>query len=218
MSIIQEAYTKLLEKEPDKELILKYSGHFNDYNANISMRSSRVTARLSRKWKNIDKDIQIGLLQELLVKILKIKKNTPNMRMYNNFIKNIHVGIAKIKTEPKLKEAFERVNDKYFFGLIEITNLEWGEHSRRKLGSYEYGTDTIKISRILEEAPEELLDYVMYHEMLHKKHKFNAKNGRSYHHTSKFRKDEKGFENAEEIEKKLKRFANRKYLFGLRLV
>jgi hypothetical protein len=50
----------------------------------------------------------------------------------------------------------------------------------------------------------------MYHEMLHKKYKFNSKNGRSYHHTSQFRKKEKAYPNSEEIEKKLNSLAVRK--------
>jgi len=39
--------------------------------------------------------------------------------------------------------------------------------------------------------------------LLHKKHKFKTKNGRHHHHTSEFRKKEKEFPNAEQIEKKL---------------
>ena len=107
------------------------------------------------------------------------------------------------------------VNEAYFFGLIEKPNLV-RHNSMRRLGSYEYGSDTMSISEVL--LPDkELLDYVMYHEMLHKKHKFNSKNGRNYHHTQLFRKNEKEFENSERIERELSKVlktSQRKRLFG----
>jgi hypothetical protein len=50
----------------------------------------------------------------------------------------------------------------------------------------------------------DLLDYVVYHEMLHKKYKFVNKNGRNYHHTGNFKKKEKEFENQQQVERRLK--------------
>ena len=87
--------------------------------------------------------------------------------------------------------------------MIEKPNFTWHASSRR-LGTYEYGSDTISMSNALREVDEEMLDYVMYHEMLHKKYKFVSKNGRNYHHTSHFKKKEKEFKNQKEIERKLK--------------
>ena len=89
-----------------------------------------------------------------------------------------------------------------------------GNASTSKLGSYEYGSDTISISNNLISASKEILDYVMYHEILHKKHKFENRKGRNYHHTAKFRNDERKFENWEKIERELKNI-NQKRLFGL---
>ena len=97
--------------------------------------------------------------------------------------------------------------------MIDKTNLCWGQNSFSKLGSYEYGSNTITLSKALEEDSE-LLDYVMYHEMLHKKHKFHSKNGRSYHHTRKIRQDEKEFENPD-LEEKLKKFLRKKKLVAI---
>ena len=82
-----------------------------------------------------------------------------------------------------------------------------------KLGSYEYGTDTIYISSIFRELPSEdirFLDYVLYHELLHKKHSFQVKNGRHHAHTTAFRNDEKGFDKEKDMEKELSKFLRRK--------
>jgi hypothetical protein len=49
-----------------------------------------------------------------------------------------------------------------------------------------------------------MMDYVMYHEMLHKKHKFSSKGSRIMHHTKEFRSSESAFPNSEIIEKRLR--------------
>ena len=125
------------------------------------------------------------------------------------FLKKVHLAVPKEKIDPILEKSFDRVNDKYFYGMIEKPNLVWGKKSFRKFGSYDYGSDTISISRSLEPHPR-LLDYVMYHEALHKKHKFTTSGARTRHHTSEFRKSEKRFENAAEMEKMLGRLASKR--------
>ena len=62
-----------------------------------------------------------------------------NMELYNLFLKNVHVAIPKTKSDPLLEESFNRANDAYFNGMMDIPNLEWGNDSTSKLGSYHYG-------------------------------------------------------------------------------
>ena len=132
------------------------------------------------------------------------------MDLYNNFIKNVHIAVPKDRIDAKLLESFNRVNDSYFNGMIEVPNLVWGSKSLRKLGSYDYQSDEISISLVFKDSEERLLDYVMYHEMLHKKHKFhNTKTGRSYHHTAAFKRAEKEFSGADEIEKELSKLCRK---------
>ena len=193
---------------------LKYSGKFKPYRGNIRLKGNDVQLNLSKKWKGVSKDIQAGLVQELLLKIFKkrlkpLRTNTQSMDLYNIFMKKIHIAVPKTRIDPVLEESFDRVNSRYFYGIMDKANLVWGNHTLSKIGSYEYGTDTITMSLVLSED-DKLLDYVMYHEMLHKKHKFTKKGSRSYHHTPKFRKDERAFENSELMEKRLKSLLVRK--------
>jgi len=211
MKLVEQAFADLL---PEKNLLnydlkLKYHNKFKPYNANVRYLGNKIQFNLSKKWKTISREIQIGLIQELLLRIFKEKKKTTNIDLYNIFMKNIHIAIPKTKTDPLLEESFNKVNEKYFYGLIEQPNLAWGSASLRKLGSYEYGSDTITISKIFQNN-KELLNYIMYHEILHKKHKFQNKNGRNYHHTKKFRKDEKEFENSKDMEKEISKLVCRK--------
>lgn len=205
MDIIEQAFKRLY---PDKDFPysakIRYSGKFKEYNANIRLCNDMLELRLSKSWRHINKEIKIGLVQSLLLKIFKDKKDTTNTDIYNFFIKKLHISAPKTGSHPILEDSFNRVNERYFYGILEQPNLCWGCNSIRKLGSYEYQTDTITISRIFEGEDPELLDYVMYHELLHKKHKFRHKNGRNYHHTRLFRQAEKQFENAGMIESKIK--------------
>jgi len=210
MELIQKSFKELFpEKTLDYNTKLIYSGRFKPYNANASKSATTLTIKLSKKWKKISEDIQIGLIQSMLVKFFKTKKRTMNMDLYTNFIKNIHIATPKTKTDLILEASFNRVNKKYFSNQIEKPNLRWGTASVRKLGSYDYQSDEISISTIFKDYPK-ILDYIMYHEMLHKKHKFyHTKTGRSYHHTAKFKRDEKAFENIKEIDKKIKKICRK---------
>ena len=176
-----------------------------------------MTFNLSKKWKGVDKDIRMGLIQELLHKMMRkemgnngFSKATLQMDLYHNFIKSLHLGIVKDKDDPHLSASFNRINDTYFRGLIEKPNLVWGKESIRKLGHYNFQTDTIMITKVFQGQDPKFIDLVMHHEILHKHLKFYWKPGRSHYHTPEFRKREKEFDNHEQIEKEMERFLARK--------
>ncbi|MBU0757206.1 MAG: hypothetical protein KKF44_04020 [Nanoarchaeota archaeon] len=211
--LVNSAYRSLYGKECPYETTLKYSRAFSGYNANVRYSDRELRFRLSYKWKEISPELKTGLVQNLLNKVFKTNVKSIDIDMYNIFLKKVHITIPKTETDPVLENSFNKVNDRYFYGMIERPNLRWGTDSLSKLGSYEYGTDSITISKIMAED-EMLLDYVMYHEILHKKLKFKDKNGRSYHHTREFRAKEKDFE-VHDIEEKLKKFLRRKRARGI---
>ena len=202
--IIEEAFKGLYpNKNFNYHSKIKYSAKFNSFNANIRKTSLSIEVRMSKNWRPISKEIKIGLIQNLLVKIFGYKKPTLYQDLYENFLKSVHLVIEKTKTDSFLEQHFNDLNEKHFFGMMDKPNFTWC-NSINKLGSYEYGSDTLSISVILKDRPE-LLSYVMYHEMLHKKFKFTTKNGRSHHHTKEFRVKEREFSNSKELEKKLHR-------------
>src|SRR3989338_2463826 len=210
MNIAEEAFMELY---PDKELkfniSLKYSRHFKSYNANVKKYGNNLMFHLSKDWRKISKEIQIGLIQELLAKILKDKRKTMNMELYNMFLKNVHIAVPKTKTDSILEASFNRNNEMFFNGMLDMPNLQLGNDSTSKLGCYEYGSDAITISTIFKYADPILLDYVMYHEMLHKKFKFESKNGRTLHHSPEFKRMESKFPNHEQMEKEISKLARR---------
>lgn len=215
MNLIEQAFQELF---PNKELSnyefkLKYTDKFKPYNANVRYRKTflqySMQFNLSKKWRGVSKEIQIGLIQGLMLKVFKEKdrankanNKTTNMDLYDNFMRSLHISVPKTNTDPILEESFERLNEKYFFGILERPNLAW-HNSISRLGSYEYGSDTISISKVLLRDIN-ALEYVMYHEMLHKKFKFSSNNGRTCHHSREFKEEEKKFEDSWEMEKRLK--------------
>ncbi|MBI4140468.1 hypothetical protein HY485_01380 [Candidatus Woesearchaeota archaeon] len=202
--IVQQAFCKLY---PDKILnyspTINYSGKFKGYNANVQLNKFRgeVTFNLSKKWQEVSREIQIGLLQSLMTKIFKQHKRTTEIELYELFLKNLSNTTPRTKSNPILEESFNRVNEKYLMGLMSMPNFEL-RNSTQLLGTFEYSTDTVTITSWLLEH-QQLLDYVMYHELLHKKHKFSSQGSRHCSHTKEFREEEHKFEQWEMLEKQL---------------
>lgn len=209
MNLAERAFSELFpERRMSKQLAVKYSRAFNAYNANVRYNAFSMTFRLSYDWKGVGDEIKIGLIQMLLLKAYREKKRTLNIDLYERFIKSIGDYGSVQESDPLLEASFKRVNEKYFYGMMDMPNLRWGGESFSKLGSYEYGANMITISNLFkgeDGQSRELLDYIMYHELLHKKHKFSTRGGRSYHHTRHFRQREKEFDNPH-IEDELKKF------------
>ncbi len=107
-----------------------------------------------------------------------------------------------------LADIFVKLNQEYFQGQLEQPRLVWsGRRSIRRLGTYQPESDTITISKRLDnqDIPAYMVEYVLYHEMLHKKIGLKEVNGRRYAHTSAFRKAEKRFAHYHEAEKFIKK-------------
>jgi hypothetical protein len=211
MHLIESAFRELW---PDREFSyvpkIKHSARFRGYNASIRLSPStkELTVRLSKQWLPVSAEIKKGLVQDLLVRLFKqkVSKNTLHMDLYRHFLKSVSFAVPKTRTHPVLESSFTRVNDRYFGGILEKPNLVLGSGTT-KLGHYDFGADTILISDILLQD-ERLLDYVMYHEMLHKKHKFSGQGGRHSFHSRQFREDERKFENAAQLEQELGRLVS----------
>jgi hypothetical protein len=95
-----------------------------------------------------------------------------------------------------LDEVFKRVNKVYFNGRMPRPRLTWNRTlTRSKMGHYQPGRDTVMISITLDNAavPAYVIDFVMYHELLHKKLGIQMVNGRRLAHTPTFRQEERRF-------------------------
>lgn len=174
------------------EAKVSYSARFNGYNANIRKHADKYDIRMSSKWKGVDEEIQKGCVQTILKKLFKLRQQTSAIKLYNKFLKALGEYAERTESDPYLAERFQVLNEEYFGGMMSQPNLEWGSKSYRILGRYEYSTDTVRISTILRDE-HDLLDFVLYHELLHKKHKFRCAGTQMRHHTKEFRAEEAKF-------------------------
>ena len=108
-----------------------------------------------------------------------------------------------------LEEIYEKLNLRYFEGKLDRPRLIWSpRHSKRRLGYYHPESDAITISRSLDNKTVQplLVEYILYHEMLHKALGIRETNSRRYAHTGEFKKAEKKCNNYNEAIEMMRKF------------
>jgi hypothetical protein len=106
-----------------------------------------------------------------------------------------------------LKHLFNTLNFEYFQGELPQPRLIWSSRRAvRRLGSYHPEINTIAINKKLDkkDTPHVLVEYVLFHEMLHQNIGIKTSNGRRYAHTSTFKSEEKKFKHYKEAENLIK--------------
>ncbi len=95
-----------------------------------------------------------------------------------------------------LQRMFDKINDEYFSGNLGQPRLRWSDReATRRLGYYHPDSDTITISCFLDQRdiPAYVVEFVLYHEMLHKKLGLKEVNSYRVAHTAQFKKLEREF-------------------------
>ncbi len=209
-NLIQKAFHNLYPSKPFiYQTIISYNRRLAPFNANIRLTEHKIHITLHEEWKEIDNQIVQGLIENLLGKIFKKKLKTINITLYKHFLKTLPQITQKTHIDPYLELSFDRNNKIFFENQIEKPNLKWGQNSIRKLAHYNLQTDTIMMSSIFKEAPEQFLDFIMYHEMLHKYHKFTTQGTRDSYHSPEFKQNEQKFPEAQKLEKEISLFAQK---------
>jgi hypothetical protein len=117
--------------------------------------------------------------------------------------------IAEVEAEnPKgrfydLEALFNQLNQEYFAGEMSKPRLTWNQTlTHRKLGHYEPSRDRIVISQTLDQpdVPARVVEFVLYHELLHKQHGAKWTNKKRWVHTPEFRRDEQRFRHYQEAQ------------------
>jgi hypothetical protein len=70
-----------------------------------------------------------------------------------------------------LAASFDRVNAEYFDGAMSPPHLVWSRtFAARKFGHYDHAHDTVMINMVLDKrtVPELAIDFIVYHELLHR--------------------------------------------------
>jgi SprT-like family len=95
-----------------------------------------------------------------------------------------------------LEQIFHSLNHRFFGGQLHTARIGWShQYSRHILGHYDSGHATIIVSRKLDSPsiPRYLVEYVVYHEMLHIRFPIGRRGHRRVVHSREFREAEKQF-------------------------
>ena len=109
-----------------------------------------------------------------------------------------------------LNDVFDRINTAYFRGEVKRPKLFWSRSlTRRKFGHYDWVGDAVMVSRTLDDSnlPGYIVEFVMYHELLHKTLGLRWSGQRQYAHTAEFYLAEKRFAQHAAAEAAIKRLA-----------
>jgi len=192
----------------------------------IRIRQGRVRARVSDILRHAPPDVLYALASILVAKLYRQKTPKHHERIYREHTTSQSVLDAsdatrrrrgyKLMTSPRgavydLVASFDQLNQDYFAGQLERPLLSWSSRkTRRVLGHHDHVHRTIVISRTLDSAriPRFVLEYVLYHEMLHIKHPRRVVSGRTVYHSRSFREDERRFGRFEEALKWLEKIAS----------
>ncbi len=229
-----EAFQTFNGKSETPEIDVRFYPYIG-INHTIRIRRQKVFIRLAEIAQNLPLEAQRALAFILVAKLLRKKVPTQAQETYRCFIKteefrkkvdeNKRAKGRKIITTSKgdiydLEEIFRHLNQIYFDEKIPLPVLTWSARKTfRILGHHDSTHETIVVSRSLDarQVPKYVVEFVVFHEMLHIFHPTIHRSGRRYNHTPAFRRNEKQFAYFEEAEnwiernvKNLKRNAKRK--------
>jgi len=115
-------------------------------------------------------------------------------RMRQGRVRPAHSGPQGVHFE--LGSIFDQLNQKYFQGALQRPQIGWSTRGwRRQFGCYDPGPNHILLNRRMDRPgiPQFVVEYVLYHEMLHVKHPTRRSGCSLVSHSREFREEEKRF-------------------------
>jgi hypothetical protein len=109
-----------------------------------------------------------------------------------------------------LSALFDLLNTKYFAGSLARPHLGWSKRTwRRQFGCYDPGPNQILLNRRMDHSavPQFVVEYVLFHEMLHVKHPTRRSGCTLVSHSREFRAEEKLFPEFDRARRFLDRLA-----------
>jgi hypothetical protein len=221
--IFRTAHRQVRPRTPVPEIKVEFFP-FAGLNHTARLHESRLIVRLSDIFTDAPAEVCYSLALILLAKLYRKRIDSAYHRRYRIFIlsdkiqerarvaRNSRCRVTRAMASRgrhfDLNVLFDRVNEQYFGGSIDKPRLSWSaKKSRYVLGRYDATHHTIFVSRVFDTTsiPPYVLEYVMFHEMLHLKHQSRVHDSRVIVHTPEFKVEERGFSHYQEAKVWLKR-------------
>ncbi len=199
---------------------LKYA----NANSRIRLRENHITVNISDLLEDAPAPVHEALAFILLGKLFGQPPSVNIVARYRRYLNRADVRRTlhlvkqqrgrKTFRNPRgriydLEQIFEELNLRYFHGLMARPQLGWSAmRSRTALGHYDPSHNAIVLSRLFdsEAASKMIVNFIMFHEMLHLRYPAEHKAARRCVHTKEFKLAEKRFEGYVEAKAALREF------------
>ena len=213
----EEAFQKFAPARPLPEIEVSFYPYIG-INHTIRVRGGRVFVRLAEICREMPLNAQKALAFILVAKLLRKKVPSAAREVYTNFIKRQEIREKAVENKRRrgrkiitsargdaydLDEIFDSLNEMYFRNSLPKPVLSWSSRrTYRILGHHDSTHETVIVSKSLDDrkVPRFVVEYVVFHEMLHIFHPTEHRNGKRYNHTPAFRRNEKKFQYFEAAE------------------
>jgi predicted metal-dependent hydrolase len=224
---VEQIYARVFRAIKPRTPLPQISIQFRKYanaNSRICLKDGRLHVEISDLLEAAPAPIQEALASILISKLFRRVPERAVLARYRRYLNRADVRhtlhLAKRQRGRKpLREArgrvydlraiFEDLNFRYFHGLMSQPQLGWSlRPSRTTLGHYDPSHHAIVLSALLdsERAPELVVRFVMFHEMLHLRFPTEHRGARRCVHTKEFKLAEKQFEEYSRATDELKKF------------
>jgi len=220
--IFQETFSELRPGSSLPELKIEFFA-FANVNNTIRLRQGRLLVRLSDLLEGAPDPVLRAIAHILLAKMYRQPIDRGQAARYRRYVGSHEISrkahlVRQIRGRKRLlssrgrfydlEAVFEELNTRFFHGLMARPRLSWSPtKTRRILGHYDPAHNAIIISRIFDHPgiPRYVLEYIVYHEMLHLKHPVKLRGSRRCVHSAEFQAEEKLFPRVAEANAFLKR-------------
>jgi predicted metal-dependent hydrolase len=222
LEIFQETYRDLRPASSLPELKIEFFA-FANLNNTIRLREGRLLVRLSDLLEGAPEAVLRAIAHILLAKMYRKPIDRGHAARYRKYIgsheivRKAHL-VRQMRGRKQLRSPrghfydldtiFEELNMRFFHGLMARPRMSWSQtKTRRILGHYDPAHNAIIISRIFDHPamPRFVLEYIVYHEMLHLKHPVKLRGSRRCVHSAEFQAEEKLFPRVNDANAFLKR-------------
>ncbi len=177
----------------------------------IRRRDDRVYVRFSDLLTRAPLEVLEGAAALLLSRVYRRKAPRDLIQQYLSYARSDRVRsridrmrsrrVRRVATLAQgshhdLASLFERLNRQYFDGKLQRPHIGWSTRSwQRQFGCYDPGPNQIVLNRRMDRpgVPQFVVEYVLYHEMLHVKHPTRRSGCSLVSHSPEFRAEEKRF-------------------------
>lgn len=233
-NIYEHLFSQLNNHQPPAQIKIEFYPYIG-VNSRIRLRDGLLHVKISDILCDAPIDFHEALAEILLKKLFRKRVAANVLQAYRNYVNQPEIRDKSIETRRMrgrkvlkgsqgtvydLSEMFDLLNQIYFQNSLPKPTLTWSANKTyRILGHHDSAHETVAVSKSLDDksVPRFVVEFVVYHEMLHIKHPTKYINGRRYNHTPSFKRDEQEFAFFDDAEnwiernsRKLKKEAKRK--------